>query len=42
MGEIRNAQNNLVGKHEGKSHSENLGVDENILKCILGKQCGKV
>jgi hypothetical protein len=27
----------LVGKPEGKSHSEDLGIDGNILEWILGK-----
>jgi hypothetical protein len=38
MGEIRNAYNILVGKPEGKDHTENLGIDERIiLKWIFGK-----
>jgi hypothetical protein len=38
MEEIRNAYKILVGKPEGKDHSEDLGVDGNInLNCILGK-----
>jgi hypothetical protein len=27
MGELRNAYNSLLGKAEGRSHSEDLGVD---------------
>jgi hypothetical protein len=35
---MRNAYNMLVGKPEGSDHSENLGVDEEvILECILRK-----
>jgi hypothetical protein len=38
MGEIRNAFNMLVGKPEGKSHSEDLAVDEGkMLEWILGE-----
>jgi hypothetical protein len=38
MGDIRNANKMLVGKHEGKRHSENLEVDGRIiLKPILQK-----
>jgi hypothetical protein len=35
---MRNAYNILVGKPEGKNHSEDLGVDGKIiLEWILGK-----
>jgi hypothetical protein len=35
---MRNAGNILVGKPEGKKHTEDLGVDGNIiLEWILGK-----
>jgi hypothetical protein len=37
MGEMRNAYKILVGKPEGKNHSEDLGVDGRMLKCTLGK-----
>jgi hypothetical protein len=38
MGEIRNSYKTLVGKPEGKSHSEDLGVDGKMkLEWILGK-----
>jgi hypothetical protein len=38
MGETRNAHTILVGKPEGKRHSEELGVDGRIiLKWILRK-----
>jgi len=37
MGDIRNAYKILVGKREGKAHSEDLGVDGSILECILQK-----
>jgi hypothetical protein len=38
MGEIRNAYKILVGKPEGKNHSENLSVDGRIIsEWILGK-----
>jgi hypothetical protein len=37
-GGMKNADKILVGKPDGKRHSENLSVDERIiLKCILGK-----
>jgi hypothetical protein len=37
-GAKRNAYRILVGKHEGKNHLEDLGVDGNIiLKCIVQK-----
>jgi hypothetical protein len=37
VGEIRNAYKILVGEHEGKDHSENLGVDGKIIsECMLG------
>jgi hypothetical protein len=37
MGEMRNAYDILVGKPEGKRHSEYLGVGEKIiLEWILG------
>jgi hypothetical protein len=40
---MRTAQKNLVGKPQGKNHSEDLDVDEKmILKCIVGKQGEKV
>jgi hypothetical protein len=43
MGEMRNVYKILVGKPEGKSHSEELSVDRKItLECILGKQGEKV
>jgi len=43
MGEMRNAYNILVGKSEGKKHSEDLRLDGNIiLESILGKQGGKL
>jgi hypothetical protein len=43
MGEMKNAYRVLVGKPEGKSHSENLGTDGNIiLEWILGKSGGKL
>jgi len=31
MGEMRNAYKIFVGKPEGKTHSENLGIDGKIL-----------
>jgi hypothetical protein len=31
MGEMRNVYIILVGKPEGKDHSENLGTDGNVL-----------
>jgi hypothetical protein len=31
MGEMRNAYNILVGKPEGKNHSEHQGVDGKII-----------
>jgi hypothetical protein len=31
MGEMRNAYEILVGKPEGKNHSEDLGVDGKII-----------
>jgi hypothetical protein len=35
--------NILVGKGEGKNHSEDLSVDANIIsEWILGKQSGKM
>jgi hypothetical protein len=37
MEEIRGEYKILVGKPEGKRHSENLGVGEIILEWILGK-----
>jgi hypothetical protein len=38
-----NANNNLVGKTEGKKHAEDLGVDgKSILERILGKYGGKM
>jgi hypothetical protein len=41
--EIRNAYKILVEKVEGKSNSEDLGLDRRIiLECILGEWCGKV
>jgi hypothetical protein len=43
QGAIRNAYKSLVGKPEGKNHSEDLGVDGSIiLKFILGKKCERV
>jgi hypothetical protein len=42
-GKVRNAYKILVGKPEGKSHSEDLGINEKIiLEWILGKQRGEV
>jgi hypothetical protein len=41
MEEIRNEYNILIGKPEGKDHSEDLGVDGRIiLDWMLGKQGG--
>jgi hypothetical protein len=38
MGKMRNEYQMLVGKPEGRDHSEDLGVDGRIiLKFILGK-----
>jgi hypothetical protein len=38
MGEMRNYYKILVGRHEGKEHSENVVVDGRIiLEWILGK-----
>jgi hypothetical protein len=38
MGTIRNVNNTLVGKYEGKRQlGEELGVDGKILEWILGK-----
>jgi hypothetical protein len=38
VGEMRKVYKILVGKPEGKNHSENLGLDARIiLKWILGK-----
>jgi hypothetical protein len=38
MGEMRNAYKILVGKPEGKNHSEDLDVDgRTILEWMLGK-----
>jgi hypothetical protein len=31
MGDMRNAYTVLVGKHEGKSYLEDLGVDRKII-----------
>jgi hypothetical protein len=31
IGEMRNAYNLLIGKHERKSHLENLGVNKKII-----------
>jgi len=43
MEEITNAYKSLVGKREGKSHSEDLGIDGRIiLERISGKYCGEV
>jgi hypothetical protein len=43
MGAMRNAYRILVGKHKGKSHSEDLRVDGRIiLEWILGKFGSKV
>jgi hypothetical protein len=43
MVELRNSYRTLVGKHEGRDHSEDLGVDGNlILEWILGTMGGKV
>jgi hypothetical protein len=43
MGKMRNAYKILVGKHEGKNHSEDLGVDGGIiLEWILGKYTWRV
>jgi hypothetical protein len=43
MGEIINAYNILVGKPEGKTQLEDLGVDGyTILEWVLGKQSGKM
>jgi hypothetical protein len=40
---VRNAYKIVVGKPEGKDHSEDLGVDGRIiLEWILGKYVGKV
>jgi hypothetical protein len=42
MGRMRNAYTILVGKPEGRDHSEDLGVDEKIiLEWIVGKNGGK-
>jgi hypothetical protein len=41
MGEMRNTYKILFGKHEGKTHLEDLGVDGKvILKWILGERMG--
>jgi hypothetical protein len=41
--EIRNLYSILVGKSEGKSPLEDLGIDDRIiLEWILGKYCEKV
>jgi hypothetical protein len=43
MERTRNAYKVLFGKHEGKDHSEEIGVGgRTILEWILGKQDGKV
>jgi hypothetical protein len=43
MGETINAYNRVVGKSEGRYHSEEQGVDGRIiLEWILEKSCGKV
>jgi hypothetical protein len=34
---MRNAYRILVGKPEGKGHSEELGVNEEIVEWVLGK-----
>jgi hypothetical protein len=43
MREMKIAYKILIGKPEGKNHSEDLGIDGRmILELILGKQNGKV
>jgi hypothetical protein len=43
MGAMRNAYNTVVGKPEGKNHSEDLGVDGKIIsEWILWTQDGKM
>jgi hypothetical protein len=40
---MKNAYKILVGKFEGKYHSEDLGIDGKIiLECTLGKWGGRV
>jgi hypothetical protein len=43
IGDVRNVYKILVGKSEGRDHSEDLGIGGRIiLKWILEKYCGRV